>query len=68
LSRTTALISTFLYLLRALFNGSGRWLKVETVAWGKQSVGLVRRRKTFKVAETLNVFISIESLELKNEL
>jgi hypothetical protein len=59
LSKTIALISTFLYLPSALFRGIGRWLNVETVAWGKQRVGLVRRRNTFKVAETLKVFISI---------
>lgn len=43
-------------------------MKVDIVAWGKQIVGLARRRKTFKVAETLKVFISIESPEVESEL
>lgn len=42
-------------------------MNVETVACGKQSVGLTIRRKTFNVAETLNLFISIRILLMKEE-
>ena len=37
---------------KALETGTGSWLKLEMVEWGRQSAGLKIRRRTLRVAET----------------
>jgi hypothetical protein len=39
------------FLRNALESGIGRWLKVETVCWGRHRVGSLRSRKMFRVPE-----------------